>query len=490
MPKARSFLVPLSLFFLSFFIRLGFISKGPFHCDCLELALNAQKTLSTLKIHYLHIPGSPLTVVLAALNIGIFRLFSVNDPVWVVNFMAVYFSSLCVLVIFLATRELLNETTAVLAALFLMILPPFLSVSVYGKDTSPALFFALLSIYLLLKYLNTQKISSLILSGLSAGLCGAVRMADSLIVVPIFLLLLIKTFPGKSKRNYNLKSYGMFIASLLLPLLIFYVPFVKEVGIDKIIWSMNSLDNAKFLGFFSELLPKSADYIFASLTFWGVVFSLFGFYILFLKDKKAALFLAVWFLVLFFYYGNISVLAPRYLVIAFVPLVITSSYFFSELSQVSKLVKVLTLALFFVTLLWLFKDIYPVVEFRHKNILQPDFAQWVASKTEQNAIIMAVDEGIFINYYGKRTTLYPPISCRDKIFKDFGKNYMDGYLNNGIPVYMISSGLAYDFCGRLRNFLLQNYRLEFLGCHINEDWHHSCLRLDLLEECLFRISAK
>src|SRR3989338_3302267 len=109
MPRIKNLFIPLSLFLLSFFIRLAFISKGPFHYDALELAINAQKTLQTFKLHYLHIPGSPLTVIIAAINIAIFRLFSVNDPVFVVNFMSVYFSSLCVVLLYWVVKELFDE---------------------------------------------------------------------------------------------------------------------------------------------------------------------------------------------------------------------------------------------------------------------------------------------------------------------------------------------------------------------------------------------
>ena len=105
---------------------------------------------------------------------------------------------------------------------------------------------------------------------------------------------------------------------------------------------------------------------------------------------------------------------------------------------------------------------------------------------------MAMDENIFIDYYAKRKTLgipEVPITCNDKVIKKFFVDYLDRYLKNNVPLYITTAGLAYDDCGRMATLLNKYYRLEPLGCKINEDWHHSCLKLFLFKDCwLFIIS--
>ena len=60
----RDIIISLLLFSLAFIIRFLLISKGPFHLDTLSLAINAEKTLGTLTLHYQHMPGYPLVVIM------------------------------------------------------------------------------------------------------------------------------------------------------------------------------------------------------------------------------------------------------------------------------------------------------------------------------------------------------------------------------------------------------------------------------------------
>ena len=65
-PAFRRVSVLTALFGFAFLLRLFFISQGPFHYDALDLALSAQKTLDSFHLHYEHLPGYPLTVVIGA----------------------------------------------------------------------------------------------------------------------------------------------------------------------------------------------------------------------------------------------------------------------------------------------------------------------------------------------------------------------------------------------------------------------------------------
>ncbi|MFZ5800510.1 MAG: glycosyltransferase family 39 protein [Candidatus Omnitrophota bacterium] len=499
MRHIKNLFLPLALFLFAFILRLEFISRGPFNEDALRLAVNAQKTLDTLRLHYIQTPGSPLTVIIAAINIAISRFFSINDSVLVVNFMSVYFGALAVLMLYLSVKELLNELSAVFSALFFTVLPPYFSASLFGKDHTLSIFLALLSIYTLAKYLNNERTRLLLGSGLALGLCGSVRPADSLIITAVIPLLLMHTWERKNRDlsalKCAIKNCTLFTMAFLLPLLLFYLPYLTQGGAAKIMSAVNSIERAKFLGLFSQTLPLAIAYTFESFTIPGVAMSLAGLYILFLRNRRFCLFLLIWFLVLFFYHGNLSVVSHRLMIAAFVPLVIGLGYCFCALAQMSGLTKLVALLLFFTILLWLFYNLLPAVDFRHRYNLQGDFGRWVASRTEEKALIMAMDESIFIEYYAHRKTLnYPelPITCDEKVAEEFIHKYIRANLRKDIPVYVTSAGLAYDlaYCGTLSRLLKQDFIIELVGCRINEDWHHSCLKLGLYKDCLWRIREK
>ena len=157
MNKLRPYLIPFFLFLLSFLLRLSLISKGSFHVDCLNLAIQAEQTLETHSIHHLFGSGYPLTVILGAIFILISRIFSVRDPVIAVNLMSVVFSSLCVLANYSLVKKLLGKTAALFSSILLSLFPPFLVLSVYGKSHTPSLFFLLAGISSLLSFQTTGK---------------------------------------------------------------------------------------------------------------------------------------------------------------------------------------------------------------------------------------------------------------------------------------------------------------------------------------------
>jgi len=133
-------------------LRLAFLSKGPFHVDCLNLAINAEKTLNTLQMHYLFGPGYPLTVLLGAIFVGLAKIFAIADFVIAVNFVSVFFGALCILAHYSLVRKLLDESCAFFSSLMLSIFPIFLILSVYGNSHTPSLFFLLAGISSLLSF--------------------------------------------------------------------------------------------------------------------------------------------------------------------------------------------------------------------------------------------------------------------------------------------------------------------------------------------------
>jgi hypothetical protein len=120
----------------------------------------------------------------------------------------------------------------------------------------------------------------------------------------------------------------------------------------------------------------------------------------------------------------------------------------------------------------------------------PEYAQWVASRTRPQDIVIAMDEAAFIQYYGQREILIRKPEPDDKEIDLFFAEGIDKALAEGRRVYIIQSALAYDTSFKFKNRLLGRYKIIYIGFRINEDWHHALLSLELWPERLWEIKKK
>jgi len=199
------------LFFLNLLFRFSFISKGPYHSDCLNLALQAEKILSTHQMHYLQGSGLPLTALMGAGFVWLGKILNINDPVFAVNCMSVFFGSLCIIALYFFTKILFNQKTAVLSALFLSLDPLFLALSAFGNSHPHTIFFLLFSLYFLIRYKKTSSRSILILSGICLGFMGASRLQDFFImIIPVTFLFFVQTdLSDKKHGKINLSAFHL-----------------------------------------------------------------------------------------------------------------------------------------------------------------------------------------------------------------------------------------------------------------------------------------
>jgi len=483
MRKGTEILLFLIIFLFSFIIRLSLISRGPYHYDGLELAICSEKTLDTLRINYMHGPGYPFTVILGSIFVFLFRLLGNDNPVLAVNFMSVVFSSLGVLMLYLIIRRLFNLPVALFSSILFSFSPAFLSVSIYGMNISISIFFVLVALLCMIRF-NHDKRVYLVLSGISLGLAAASRLSDALMVLPLSIFYFLEY---RKDRYANLKWLLYFVAPLFLIVVTFYIPMFIKIGLSQIISFIKNPQGAQFLGLFSRVMLISFRWILDMLSIPGLIIAIVGGFYLFLNNRRVSLFLILWFLILFLYYANVSTVEPRMLVITIIPLIISMGYFIFFIFQKFKVLSIILLIL--LTIL-MFINIYPVLSFRHQNALQVDFAKWVESLTENNAVIIAADEWIFLNYYTDRKTMGYPYTCYIEIIDAYFTNTIEDFLNKGIPVYIIKTAFAYDPCRLFQDKLLNDYKLIFIGEHLNEDWHHKCISSGIFIEELFKIVKK
>ncbi|HOY09140.1 MAG TPA: glycosyltransferase family 39 protein [Candidatus Omnitrophota bacterium] len=503
-PPFHPAMIPLLLGGLNLLLRLSVISRGPFNGDCLSLAIQAERTLQLLQPQYVFGTGYPLTVLLGALFLALTQLAGNADPVLAVNLMSVVISSITVPVHYLVVQKLLNRPAAIYSALLLSVFPVFLGISTYGMSHVPSLLFLHFGLLSLLQYKETRAIRDIASSAFWLGCMGASRIQEfALMTAPVSILLgALASRTGGPRpdtktacRRFSSDFFFLWLGSGVTALL-FHLPlFILSAQNGycsqlKRYWAASTTPN--FLGFLSPALGDSFQVIFFSMTPFGVIAALLGFLLL-IKNKQrlSAAFLGAWFFWPLLFLGNLAMTTPRFILIAIIPLMICAGAFFSHLKSFPNArFRLLTQFAFALIVVTMFVNIHPILRFRHRHALLPDFARFVGRRTEPAAKIICGDEFPFIIYYGRRDMLRRP---NDPFFitpadlKDFQAR-LDGLLQDGVPVYITSSGLlSYDPGQRFSKFMKTHYRLEYQGETLSEDWHQGATRLRIGVEKLYRV---
>jgi len=485
MKSHKSFTIPFLLFFLSLLLRLSLISKGPFNGDCLGLAITSETLLNGHQLNYLFGSGLPMTIILGAFFVWITKLFSIHDPVFAVNLMSVFFSSLCVPANYFFTKKLLNKKTALFSSMLLSVYPIFMAISVYGNSHAPSLFFLLAGLTALLTYQEAQKRHYLILSAVCLGLMGATRLQDmAIMTIPLSYLFFIQNKKiGFTQSSVSIaKSLAIFWSIVLLTVLIFYIPaFLKQSSFD-FSQSFHYQIIESFRWFFSSLLSKSLRYITSSVTPLGCLLVIFGFLFLLKKEPLKFWFCVLWFVIPFFFFGNLTFKVPRFFAVASIPLIIAQGYMLSIFLSQKTIARFCSLFIFSLLIFLTFQNIYPIVKFRHHHELLPDFYKWVAQETGPEAIIIERDNGLFIEYYGHQRVMNPPLNLYsyDPQQLELFKQDIDQALAHGVPVYITGSGLlGHSQRVEFLDFMLNHYHIIPRGRNLIEDWHRGCLVNDI-----------
>lgn len=496
---------PLILFLFSFFLRLLLISKGPYHLDCLNLAVFSQKTLETGSLHGLFGPGYPLTILFGSLFLFMGRFFSQNDPVFAVNFMSVVFSALSVPILYLITKKLFDPVSAILSSIIFSITPIFLGISVFGKSHTPSIFFLLLGLYYILRFQETGKKKNLWIGGIAIGLMGACRLQDMiLMIIPFSFLCLFGVNNDKessrsslSKKLSPFKNIFLFWALAFAVAIIFHAPYLsKNHPLDypnhvALFWQQGAIEN--FRGGFSSSLVISIIFFLKTFTEAGFVLSLFGLILIARKLPRLAVFFLLWILIPLFFYGNLNSTVPRFFAFILPALIMAQGYMFAYLTRINALFRTTSLILYGIILYLSFTFIFPLVYVRHAYALLPDYVTWVSGKIEKNAHLITIDDRPFYNYYGNFNIFGRPIhfkTLKDEDLVRF-KQKLDSLLSNNIPVYITSVALnTYDPDKKFSSLIKNNYKMEIVGEKLYEDWHRGILKQRIFYNRLIRIKKK
>jgi len=520
------------------------MNPGLFHTDSAIAAKAVEDTFNTKELHYMHDPGYPGYVAIITVFYAIDHYMTgTESSEFVLNFASVLFGAIGVMILYIFTKELTgSRLTGVIASLILTVLPIYLSLSTYAKDHTMEISFVLLSAYLILKAGKTDSLKLKIISSLLLGYAITIRITNFLFIPILFLLYWHSNFPLalvkkgeliKIKLRGNIAKLIEDIFLLLIPMfivfLILYMPKIRQFGIQPFI---SISQYAKFLGFFSQLLPLSIMWTTVSVTYLGYILIALGILVLFFIEKQqryTGAILLLWMLVFFEYYANITTTSDRYIIPALIPatiiMAIGINWIYNRFGNLPMLIT-------FIILIGLMaNNIYPIISYRHQYSGQKEFSLKVKELTEPNSKIIVMDDGPLITYYTKRDTIGHTIDGDDnKIEGDM--RTISNYLDSGIPIYIVSTGFSYDagdglaydqytrqfynsvtgetypgifydpitrtisdnktniilpLTGKWQLELLSRFKLRHIATIENEDYHHAGIMLSKFPEDIYKI---
>ena len=482
------------LFLFSLLLRLFFMNDGLFHYDSVDFAIQAEKTIEAIKIHYAHGMGFPGMAILNGLAYGIDTLIRGTQSAELsITLLSILFGAASIIILYLFTKELTQDRfIAFTSALLFSVTPLFLSVTTFALSHGASVFFSLLSIFLFQKAEQKEpkwKYILVILSGLTLGFAVTIRITNVLYVVLIALLYfkpelkLKELILYKRKIKETVLTAALFVTPLMLIFLLLYWPKISTSGISFITATAESV---QWLGIYSKMTPFLLGWLSSSVTLIGWVLMLGG--ILYsLKLKRYSIILLVWFVIFAIYFLNLSgTVSPRHIIPLLIPIYI---FIATALEWIKGKNKIIAASIIVILVLAMLIPMYPILEFRTQYCGPKEFAHYVQQNTEPNSVIIAMDEWIHLRYYANRTTLQHPRDGNDTKIKDFVSK-IDSPLDNNTPVYIIETGFSYDPGQKVQQAILNRYNLTLIGSHLNEDYHKKAMFDGKFEERLFKIQHR
>lgn len=473
------------LFLVNLFAGLCLMNEGLFHYDAVYLARAAEGTLRTGHL----IPAVRGRYGSVFINSLIYLPFFMLDHTadFSTRLSSVLFHALSIAMLFLFVYELFGDfLPALFSGLLFSFVPFYFSPNTYGKEHGMSVFFMLLSFYLLLL---SQKRGSHLLLALSSFFLGfSVSVKESVALASPLYFLLYLSFRislrpfgfSVAKNRFGWKPLSAAVAPFLIIFTILYLTYLKDEFFRELF--VRDLYCAEFLGPYSYMLKTAFKDLGKGIP--PILFLFSGLGAVRLARKKEvfkALFLTLWFMLIFLF-GNMASYAPRYLDIVIIPALILAAETLCGLYAKDKLIS-LAILTYFVMSMFLF--LYPMLSFRHRYNGEKQFADFVRQNTPKDSLVIAMDDAIFIEYYGDRETLTHPVNDRAKIL-DFIRTVGLALVHRK-PVYVTESSFSYDQKKFFWDEMLKTFKFTHVGSKFCEDYHRPELEPVRYQADLFKI---
>ncbi len=475
----------LLLFFAALMARLPLLSKGPFHYDTLDYIICGEKTLDTLTLNYSHGAGYPLTVLFSAVVQLAARIFGL-DPAATVIFSGAVLAGLAVCAFFVFVYAFSQSAiVAFFASLVFNFFPAFFSVTTFGRiDHGLECIFISLSFFVLIKD-DKRKAGKYFLSAILLGLSVTAHFSSLIAVVPWSVWYLF--YWRASKENLHPRFLAAIAAGFCLPLAALYLPRGIVFQIQAVLNTAHDPRQATiWMGLNSHVTRLVLRWLYGMITALGLYLIALGGYNLGKESKKKFLLLAIWFVAPFCYFAGVSGNDPRFYIWPCFAVFIFQGYAFRRLYNLRRYICYAACVL--LILLVMFPRMKSLIK-RSRVNYQKEFAAYLESKIEPGAMIIAEDEGIFLNYYMKaknKILLRHPYSCDKAKIKPF-LDKLERWVEEGKNIYFFNTSLGNDPCNLFEQGVWDRFTVLIVGRKVNNYWSP---QLGFFTEKVFKLTKK
>ncbi|MFH1125954.1 MAG: glycosyltransferase family 39 protein [Candidatus Altiarchaeota archaeon] len=454
LPGKTDLYIASGLFLIALLLRLRFLNAGLFYTDSVIAAQAAEATYNNWTLHYMHGVGYPGQVVMIVFFYALFKIIAgASTAEFATLFVSFFFASLTVGLIYLLVKKMGGSTfAAVSVALVLNTLPVYLSTSTFGMSHQPACFFIVLSFYLAMLASEFNDLRLKILASASLGWASAIRL-ESLMMFPLVLLFYWKNNPPTSlttkegylkfrltqNRDELLKDAAYLLAPMLLILLIPYYPLLSKYGFSTLV---GAFEYNRWLGFWVQDLTETViGWVGLSMTTLGWIMLFFGLVSLFFRKSKYIFLLVFVWCAYFLVLANTLTVEDRHTIPALIGFTIAIGFGLDWLYR--NIHPIVGVAVLLILVGWMFLNVQPILEYRSGFCGPKSFAVTLRDTVEQNSVVIVMDEAPHLQYYGGLAVIGHPL---DGNMVEINKSMaeINGYLNNGTAVYLVSSAFVYD----------------------------------------------
>jgi len=456
--------VPLALFALSFLFRLPFMNQGLFHHDEVLLARAVEGTVARLQLVG-EFNGRYGAVLLNALIYAPYRALSGLGSERVILSLSLVSGALLAAVLYLLVLELAGRRyPAALAALFFSFNYLFLTTSTTGKENTLQAFFAVLALWLVVRGAKRGSWRLKLLSFAAFAFSLTIHEVG-ITLAPIFVLLLVLHGWTRTPRvPAALRDIAGFAAFAAIPWFLYLGDVFRRTLVTR------DTATAAFAGFFSPTLSLAVRDLVAACGLVALGLALAG--VVALRRRPRVLVPVFLWASLILYYGNVTTYAPRYLIYVVMPVAILCGFGAAALLQWVRPAWGRWLAAATLVAAICGSGVaraYPLIDFRRGYCGPKQMARFVAAKTEPDAVVITMDESVFIEYYGRRRTLLHPVGdCGQQ--RAFVSRIRSMALS-GRRLYVNSTAFTYDDSGCFTQAMLDSLQFKRIGDVLDEDYH-------------------
>ncbi len=148
------------------------------------------------------------------------------NPFLIGRFYSALFSTLTIFLIYKISRAFMDKRFSLLAAFFVAITAGLIQQAHFATPESTLIFFLLLSLLLMIKFLQNNKLLFIVFSSISFGFALGVKISSIVLVLPFILAILFKSYSkNKSHLKSFLKTTLKFSSLLLINIVIAFATF-------------------------------------------------------------------------------------------------------------------------------------------------------------------------------------------------------------------------------------------------------------------------